>query len=82
MLRTVGKMAEYSFDCPNCDGNLTVPHPQALMPVPRPRAVPEVIDDNFDGEQKVPRRARRREDDDKPMELQPPKKTLFVTTRA
>jgi hypothetical protein len=69
MLQTVEKMAGRSFDCPNCDGNLTVPHPQALMPMRRPVAMPEVIDDDFDGDLDVPRRKRRRDDDDKPVKL-------------
>ena len=69
MLHTVEKMIGRSFDCPNCDGNLTVPHPQALMPMPRPVVVPEVFDDDIDGELDVPQRKRRRDDDDKPLEL-------------
>jgi hypothetical protein len=69
MLHTAEKMVGRSFDCPSCDGNLTVPHPQALMPMRRPVAMPEVIDDDFDGELDVPRRKRRRDDDDKPVEL-------------
>jgi predicted RNA-binding Zn-ribbon protein involved in translation (DUF1610 family) len=69
MLHTVEKMAGRSFDCPNCDGNVTVPHQQALVPMRRPVSVPEVIDDDFDGGLDVPQRKRGRDDDDKPLEL-------------
>lgn len=61
MLHSVEKLAGRSMDCPNCDGKLTVPAPRTLVPVPRPAAVAEVIDDDFEDEL---------DDGDKPAEIQ------------
>lgn len=68
MLHSVEKLAGRSMDCPNCDGKLTVPRPQSLIPVPRPAAVPEVIDD-WEHQRKLAGRKKRRERDTTPVEV-------------
>ncbi len=67
-LETAEKMAGRSFDCPNCDGNLTVPAQHALMTMARPMVVSEIIADDSDSVQKLPRRTHRHVDD-KPVKL-------------
>lgn len=69
MMHTLGKMAGRSFNCLNCDGNLTVPTQHALMRVARPVVVPEVIPVNDDGELDLSDGTVYRRDDDKPVEL-------------
>ena len=65
-LETLEALAGRSFDCPNCDGNLTVPTQQALMTMARPVIVPEVIP--AEGELDLTGYAHRH-DSDKPVEV-------------
>lgn len=69
MHETSEEIAGQSFNCLKCEGILTVPTQQALVPVPRPVLVPEIIDDDLGGELEVPDRRHGRVNGDKRMKL-------------
>jgi hypothetical protein len=68
-LETVEAMAGRGFECPNCDGNLTVLTQHALMTMARPVVVPEVIPMDGDGGLDLSEVRVYRRDDDKPVEM-------------
>lgn len=68
VLETKEEHAGGNCGCPNCEATITVPVPQALVPVARPVIMPEVIPFDSNGVMNLPGGTVHR-DDDKPVEL-------------
>jgi hypothetical protein len=71
-LKAKAETAGHSYDCPKCQGKLTVPTQSALVPVVVPVIVPEIVSD-ADWQRKLARRRKHRNKGTTPMELTLPK---------